>query len=124
MEFAWRRDGGWENFAVDGEGAGDFNQVAFDAENQPVILYSNPVEQQSATNSVFDHPLHGWGESWEKTRLFEGNVERGIFGSPSSTLKMGVHTSRMDRGDGVFRMGLTALGDTLRGGRAPLDRHR
>jgi hypothetical protein len=76
MEFAWKRNGGWSNFAVDvGEGAGDFNQVVFDSENYPVILYSNPVEQQSADKlGLWITRSTDQGETWEKFRLFEGKT--------------------------------------------------
>ncbi len=76
MEFAWKRGGSWQNIAVDiGEGAGDFNQVVFDADNRPVILYSNPVEQQSADKlGLWIARGDAMGDEWEKTRLFEGKT--------------------------------------------------
>ena len=84
MEFAWRRDGGWENFAVDvGEGAGDFNQVAFDAENQPVILYSNPVEQQSADQlGLWITRSTDGGELGEDSSIRRKNVRASEHGCP------------------------------------------
>jgi hypothetical protein len=76
MEFAWKSGGSWSNFVVDlGEGAGDFNQVVFDRENRPVILYANPVEQQSADKiGLWIARSSDEGETWDKFRLFEAKT--------------------------------------------------
>ena len=79
LEFAWKRNGGWSNLAVDwGEGAGDYNQLVFDAAGNPVILYSNPVEQTASGQlGLWVTRTTDGGESWEKFRLYDGKTSEG-----------------------------------------------
>ena len=76
LEFAWKRNGAWLRTAVDwGEGAGDFNQVVFDRGGNPVILYSNPVEQTQADRlGLWEARSQDGTETWEEFRLFEGKT--------------------------------------------------
>jgi hypothetical protein len=76
LEFAWKRGGSWTKTAVDiGEGAGDYNQVIFDAEGRPLILYANPVEQTLADKiGLWIARSSDNGETWEKFRLLEGKT--------------------------------------------------
>ena len=76
MEFAWKKGGGWQNFAVDaGEGAGDYNRVVFDADNNPVILYQNPVEQTNSDRlGLWVTRSTDGGDTWDRFRLYEGKT--------------------------------------------------
>ena len=74
MEFAHRR-GGWSTVAVDaGEGAGEYNQLLFDAQNRAVILYHNPVEQTSDRVGLWLARAGAEPDSWEEHRIFDSKT--------------------------------------------------
>jgi len=76
LELAWRDGGGWRAIPVDiGEGAGEYNRLAFDGDGRPLILYANRVE------AIADDQQGLWvtrssdsGATWERVRLLVGPV--------------------------------------------------
>lgn len=76
LEFVHRDGGNWRAEPVHwAEGAGQYNQLLFDSEDQPIIAYYTPTE------SHVEARLGYWvtwrnGEEWERVQLFnQGNTE-------------------------------------------------
>ena len=73
LELAWQ-SGGWQAIPVDvGQGAGEYNEMIFDADDRPLIVYTNQVAESSGG----DQGIHvtrsaDEGASWEKVELFPG----------------------------------------------------
>jgi hypothetical protein len=77
LEFAWRQGGGLLQSAVDiGIGAGDFNDLVFDTEGRPVVVYVNPV-QESGNETGLWVARSDDGEEWIRTRLYPGRTTEG-----------------------------------------------
>ncbi|AWV89284.1 hypothetical protein [Bradymonas sediminis] len=75
------RNGAWSARAVDiGQGAGDYNSIAVDAQDRPIIAYYNPVESADSGESK----LGIWvtrpdaNDEFEKVRLFNQATSRGL----------------------------------------------
>ena len=72
-ELAQQGSGGWNHRGVDqGDGAGLHGRLAFDAQGRPVVAYVIPVEQAQSRLGVWVARLDG--ETWERVRLFDGEV--------------------------------------------------
>lgn len=74
------KNGGWSAQPVDiGQGAGDYNAIAIDSQDRPIIAYYNPVE---AANSA-ESKLGIWvtrpnaDDEFEQVRLFNNATSRG-----------------------------------------------
>lgn len=78
LELAWR-SGSWSAEPVDwGRGAGDFNSLAVDAQQRPVIAYYNPVESQAdAQLGVWVARRPAVGADFEYVHLFSRATSRG-----------------------------------------------
>ena len=73
--------GGWSTRPVDmGAGAGDYNSIAIDAQDRPIIAYYNPVEAADSSASK----LGVWvtrpdaDDEFEAVRLFSQATSRGL----------------------------------------------
>ncbi len=76
LEYTWRSGGSWDVEPVDwGNGAGEYNRLLFDSEDQPVIAYY--VGQESRMTEQLGYWL-AWKDDgeWRMTHLFNrGNTE-------------------------------------------------
>jgi hypothetical protein len=73
-----REGGGWSASAVDiGRGAGDYNSVAVDSQDRPVVAYYNPVESTSPQLGVWVARPSADDDSFEKVQLFNQATEDG-----------------------------------------------
>jgi len=76
LEAAWQGGGGWRHLPVDwGEGAGDFNQVAFDGEGRPVVIMFHPRDELTdSKRGLWVLRSADGGATWERVRVFAGGV--------------------------------------------------
>ncbi len=114
LEFAWKRDGSWFKTPIDfGEGAGDYNQVAFDQDGNPLVLYANPVEQTQADQlGLWITRSTDRGETWEKFRLLEAKTSE----HPSMVVDPNtgtVHVAFSDPGRGKAVVASLAAGSSF-----------
>jgi hypothetical protein len=76
-EFAWRRDGGWLHEAVDpGEGAGFYNDLAFDGQNRPVAFYAI-TDDKGKRNGVWVARREEDG-TWNRIKIHSGTIYKEI----------------------------------------------
>ncbi len=70
--------GGWTASPVDyGRGAGDFNAIAVDSQDRPIIAYYDPVESTTAQLGVWVARPAADGQSFDTVQLFNQATERG-----------------------------------------------
>lgn len=76
LELGWRQGGGWNAIPVDvGAGAGNFNQLAFDKQGRPVIVYHNPKgEIIGSKHGVWVARSEDQGATWQMVQLMVGTT--------------------------------------------------
>jgi hypothetical protein len=74
-----RQGGGWSASAVDiGRGAGDYNSVAVDSQDRPIVAYYNPVESTAGPQlGVWIARASADDDSFDKVQLFNQASEDG-----------------------------------------------
>ena len=72
LELAWRQGGSWRAIPVDyGTGAGNFNKLAFDLQDRPVIAYYVPTESLDMTRQgIWATRSSDAGQTWERVQLY------------------------------------------------------
>lgn len=79
LEIALENGGGWSYQAVDvGEGAGNYNALVFDADDQPVIAYHVPTESLIGNrHGIWAARSTDGGATWERVQIHRaGTAER------------------------------------------------
>jgi len=74
LELTWRDGGGWRHIPVDvGRSAGSYNQLVFDGEGRPVIVYYLPMEAtMGSQQGIWVARSSDDGATWEQVRLLAG----------------------------------------------------
>ena len=74
-EFAWRQGGAWTYEAVDpGEGAGDANDIIFDAKGRPIVFYAIPVENNETSRHGVWAARRAEDGTWETVQIHTGST--------------------------------------------------
>lgn len=73
-----RQNGGWTATAIDfGRGAGDYNSVAVDSQDRPIIAYYNPVESNTAQLGVWAARMDASTQTIDQVQLFNQATKDG-----------------------------------------------
>ncbi len=108
-EFAWSNGGGsWDHEAVDyGEGAGDYNSLAFDHEGRPVAVYAIAVEAQDETRHGVWAARRSVEGEWVVVKLHTGGIhnDTAVVVDPDSGELVVAFYSVTDRAVRVRRLG-------------------
>lgn len=72
LELAWRQGNSWRAIPVDfGQGAGNYNQLRFDAQNRPTIAYYMPTESlEQNRQGIWVTRSEDDGATWPRVQLY------------------------------------------------------
>lgn len=107
LELAWKQGGGWTDLPIDmGEGAGDYNALAFDTSGRPIVLYVDPLDRPMVNGvagppkGLFIARADTSGANWTRVELLANYTPVGssIVVAPKTGT---VWVAWYDRGEGM-----------------------